>query len=234
VARFLRAPRISAIEETSMHKQEVRAAARRVRGRRIAIVSLLSAMGLPCAFAQTAPLPAASDAAPSEAARRAALSPYRFILLNATPAKPKPAAAPGEARKTSPAAERQAAVRPAPIPSPKSPGSPATAASAVSQAVAVAAPAIPEPEPIKAVRMAIVPIQTDPPHLPAALMRLQPSGTVRVRFEVNPDGSTGVVKVVSSTNRDLNRASVDAVQGWRFEPIDEAQSVETELVYNYQ
>jgi TonB family protein len=79
----------------------------------------------------------------------------------------------------------------------------------------------------------VIPVRTDDPRLPAALMRERPSGLVRISFELNPDGSTGNVKVVSSTNRALNRASVDAVSNWKFMPVDEVLTIETELAYKY-
>jgi TonB family protein len=64
-------------------------------------------------------------------------------------------------------------------------------------------------------------------------MRERPSGLVKVQFDIRPDGSTGDVKVLSSTNRALNRASIDAISGWKFEPVDEVLTVETELAYKY-
>ncbi|MCG2592838.1 energy transducer TonB [Ramlibacter sp. XY19] len=64
-------------------------------------------------------------------------------------------------------------------------------------------------------------------------MRERPSGVVRVAFDLNPDGSTANVKVVSSTNRSLNRPSVDAVSNWKFQPVDEVLTIETELAYKY-
>jgi len=54
-----------------------------------------------------------------------------------------------------------------------------------------------------------------------------------VLFEIQPDGSVSDANVVSSTNRSLNRATVDAVKGWKFQPVDEILSVETELVYKF-
>ena len=92
----------------------------------------------------------------------------------------------------------------------------------------------PKPEPVAAVvHRDVIPVRTDDPRLPPALLRERPSGVVRVSFELNPDGSTGNVKVVSSTNRSLNRVSVDAVSNWKFQPVDEVLSIETELAYKY-
>ena len=111
---------------------------------------------------------------------------------------------------------------------------PAPAPAPAPEPVAAVAPRPAPPAPVAAVaaiRREIIPVKTDEPRLTAALLRERPSGIVKVTFEVRPDGSTGEVKVVSSTNRALNRASVEAVSGWKFEPVDEVVTVETELAY---
>jgi TonB family protein len=64
-------------------------------------------------------------------------------------------------------------------------------------------------------------------------MRERPHGTVRVLFEIQPDGTVSDAKVVSSTNRSLNRPTIDAVKAWKFEPVDEILSVETEVDYKF-
>lgn len=124
---------------------------------------------------------------------------------------------------------------------------PAPASSREPAATALAPEAAPQPapEPVAAlsrkpaqapapqVRREIIPVKTDEPRLPPALLRERPSGIVKVHFDIHPDGTTSEVKVLSSTNRALNRPSVDAVQGWKFEPVDEILTVETELVYNF-
>ena len=221
-----------------MHKQTIGARAHKARSVWVLIAGLGIATGGMVtgagAWAQ-APLPAsAASDAPSEAARRAASSPYRFILLNANAPSRKPAPATeakAEPKRPGPAPVEQAAVQPR-----AAPAAPVAApvAQPVPEPVAALAPKPPEPEPIAAVRREIIPIRTDEPRLPAALMRERPSGVVKVAFDVMPDGSTGAVKVVSSTNRDLNRASVDAVSRWKFQPVDEVLTVETELAYKYE
>jgi TonB family protein len=235
VARFMLTARIRATKGNPMDRLGYGAAAHKAHRVGVAIAGLVLLAGAHSAFAQTTP-PAgsATDQAPSEAARRAAASPFRFILQNATaPArKPAPAAAPADKR---PAALEQAAVQPKPAPAPAKPMATATAAPA-------AAPQ-PAPEPVAAlsrkpaepppVRREIIPVKTDEPRLPPALLRERPSGTVKVHFDIHPDGTTSDVKVLSSSNRALNRPSVDAVQGWKFEPVDEVLTVETELVYNF-
>ena len=195
------------------------------------------------ASAQTSTPPAGgtADNAPSEAARRAALSPYRFILQNAAPRKAAPAPAPAPTvaeprRAPAPPPVQQAsaqpsatqASRPAPAPEPEviapAPApAPEPAVASVSRKVAEAPPP----------RREIIPVQTDEPKLSPALLREQPKGVVKVHFDIQPNGSVSDVQVLASTNRALNRPTVNAVQGWKFQPVDEVLTVETELVYKF-
>jgi TonB family protein len=186
------------------------------------------------ATAQTAPA-STTDTAPSEAARRAAASPYRFILQNASaPRKAAPAPAPApavaEPKKAAPAPVQQASVQPqraAPVeaaPAPAPAPAPEPAVAALSRQPAA------EPAPV---RREIIPIRTDEPRLSPALLREQPKGTVKIHFDINYDGSVGEVKVLSSSNRSLNKPTVEAVQGWKFQPVDEVLTVETEIVYKF-
>jgi TonB family protein len=208
---------------------------------RIALGSIAGTvlMALACtASAQTAG-GTSIDEAPSEAARRAALSPYRFILQNSTaPArKPTPAAKPApepapvaETRRPAPPPVRQATAEPSAQPpaSATAKATPPASAPASEAALASLSPQHAEPPPP---RLEIIPVRTDEPRLPPALLREQPHGIVRVSFEIEPDGSVGEVKIVSSTNRALNRPTVDAVKGWKFQPVDAVLTVETELDY---
>ncbi|MBE7940079.1 MULTISPECIES: TonB family protein [Ramlibacter] len=77
-----------------------------------------------------------------------------------------------------------------------------------------------------------VPVQTGMPKLRPEQIRQGLRGTVRVQFEVLPDGRTGNVRVLESTLRSLNRASVEAVQGWLFQPQEGTRTLETELVFD--
>jgi TonB family protein len=195
------------------------------------------------ASAQTTP-PAGNpiDQAPSEAARRAALSPYRFILQHSTaPRKPAAAPAPAPAAAAEPkkasAPVQQAAAQPSATQTVRAlePAAPAP------QPAAAPAPALPEPavaavsrQPTEpAPRLEIIPVRTDEPRLPPALIREQPKGTVRIAFDIQHDGSTKDVKVLASTNRALNRPTVEAVQNWKFQPVDAVLTVETEVVYKF-
>ena len=205
------------------------------------------------AFAQTAaaqttpPAGNPADQAPSEAARRAALSPYRFILQHsaaprnpaAAPA-PAPAAAPvtAEPRKATPSPVQQAAAQPSATQTVR------TLQPAAPTPEPVAAPAAPAPEPMVAAisrqptepapRLEIIPVRTDEPRLPPALVREQPKGTVKISFDIQHDGSTKDVKVLASSNRALNRPTVEAVQNWKYEPVDAVLTVETEVVYKFE
>jgi TonB family protein len=212
----------------------------------VAGLGLAAIVGTQTASAQTPAAPAAGAGGPSEAMQRQANSPYRFILQNANApsrAKPAPAAVPVEAKKVAkpqpqPEPEPVALARPAPVPVAPAPvvePAPVPVPAPAPEPAPVAAVIPPAPDPIPAVRhLDVIPVLTDDPRLPAALMRERPSGLVRVSFELHPDGSTGNVKVVSSTNRALNRASVDAVSNWKFMPVDEVLSIETELAYKYE
>ncbi len=220
-----------------MHMHRIGATAHKARSVWVLIAGLgfSTVLGVGPASAQTPATPAANaDGAPSEALRRQAASPYRFILQNASaparkPAAPAPAA-PEPRRPAAAAPIEQAAVQPR--------AAPVTAAPAAIEPpptpVATLMPKPPEPAPIAAVRREIIPVRTDEPRLPAALLRERPSGVVKVQFDVNPDGSTGGVKVLSSSNRALNRVTVDAVAAWKFQPVDEVLTVETELAYKFE
>ena len=200
-----------------------------------------------------------AGAAPSEALQRQALGPYRMILRNATTSsKPRntaahPAATPANvaaAPRTSP---------PKPVPQPEPPTSPPETALAAQapgtpvaaptvepveapvtpadatppQPVAVAAMTSPAPPPVaKPTKTALVLMKNDPPTLSGPLAREAPSGVVRVAFNVNPDGSTGDLKISNSNNRRLNGAVLAAISKWRYQPIDAVQATEVEVVFS--
>lgn len=207
-----------------------------------AVASAVVAMFAAPVLAQSGP----TDGAPSEAARRQALGPFRMILQNADPAR-KPAAATKKAPQpvaTTPAAPAATPARstapaapavshaPAVPPAPAEPVKSEIAAEPASApAPAVAATPTPQQPPAAPPPVALVAVKQDAPVLPAALRREQPEGIVKVGFAVKPDGSTADVQVLSSTNRKLNSASIAAVAGWRFKPIGETRPTEVELVY---
>ena len=80
--------------------------------------------------------------------------------------------------------------------------------------------AAPEPE---AELEPLVMVSQVEPQFPRAVMLDLRRGTVRVRFDVMPDGSVAAPTVVSSTNVRLNRAALSAVGQWKFQPVREMQ-----------
>ena len=67
--------------------------------------------------------------------------------------------------------------------------------------------------------------------LAGALARERPTGVVQVGFNVNPNGSTGDVSVISSTNRKLNSAVVNAVSKWVYQPLEAARRLEVAIEF---
>ncbi len=201
-----------------------------------------------------------TGAAPSEALQRQALGPYRMILRNATPPN-KPRTTAAHPVSTSPASVAAAPRTnpPKPVPEPNPPASPAETAltaenpgtpvaaptvqaveapvppsdATPSQPVAIAAMTSPAPPPAaKPTKTALVLMKNDPPTLSGPLAREAPSGIVRVAFNVNPDGSTGDLKIATSNNRRLNGAVLSAISKWRYQPIDSVQATEVEVVFS--
>jgi len=74
--------------------------------------------------------------------------------------------------------------------------------------------------------------QSPPPRYPGAALRRGESGTVLVRVEVDTAGMpAGVALVQRSGSRDLDRAAMEAVRGWRFQPAQRnGQAIPASLV----
>ena len=97
---------------------------------------------------------------------------------------------------------------------------------------AAAPPALataPEPEPEQEPLVMVAQVE---PQFPRAVMLDLRRGTVRVRFDVLPDGSVSAPTVVSTTNVRLNRAALSAVGQWKFQPVREMQEGVVELGFN--
>ncbi|GAB2601202.1 hypothetical protein GCM10027034_37980 [Ramlibacter solisilvae] len=62
-------------------------------------------------------------------------------------------------------------------------------------------------------------------------MKATARATVKVGFDVNPDGSTTDVRILASTNVRLNGASLAAVGKWQFKPIQNRRSANVEFVF---
>lgn len=134
-----------------------------------------------------------------------------------------------------------AAVNPARVPSTaapspitaQAPGSTASAPTGTTNPPALTAQASGRAEPASTANDELIAMHQPAPSVSAALMRDGMKGVVRIEFTVEPSGNTSGVKVVHSTARALNTASVNAVRQWRFRPIDEAQTAQIEFSFNY-
>lgn len=110
------------------------------------------------------------------------------------------------------AEERPQLVEEAPMPPPVS-ETPLPAVPGDAPAPTAAVPLAPGDVPVP------IPGQTPAPEYPAAAMRNGDQGTVMVRVEVGTDGVPTSVEVAQrSGSRDLDRAAVNAVRQWRFQP----------------
>ena len=66
-------------------------------------------------------------------------------------------------------------------------------------------------------------VSTPAPQYPPAALRSGESGEVVVEFTVNPDGSVSNPRVVrANPPRVFDRAALNAVRNWRFQPIGSA------------
>ena len=114
-----------------------------------------------------------------------------------------------DARPEAPAEEKPQLVETAPAPPQPLAEAPTTAPTA---------PAAPAPASTPGDRPVPLPGQSPPTYPPAALRRGE-SGTVVVRVDVDAGGVPLDAKIVQrSGSRDLDRAALDAVRRWRFQP----------------
>ena len=98
------------------------------------------------------------------------------------------------------------------------------AASAPTQsAPAQSAPAQPAAAtPARTANTELIPVSTPAPTFPAEAYRSRQSGEVQVEFVVGTDGSVTSSRVVrSNPRRVFDRAALDAVNRWRFQPVAE-------------
>ena len=94
-----------------------------------------------------------------------------------------------------------------------------------------AAPVVP-PAPIARGSDTPVPISQPAPRYPQEALRRNAGGTVRVKVTVAADGSVDRLDVAeSSGNRYLDRAAMEAVRRWRFQPaVRDGQTVVADVV----
>lgn len=76
-------------------------------------------------------------------------------------------------------------------------------------------------------------LSTPAPQFPAEALRAAQSGEVQVEFTVSPDGSVSAARVVRSTPpRLFDRAAVNAVKRWRFQPVDAPVTTRRTISFN--
>lgn len=216
--------------------------------------STANAQLVPSVSAETAP-----TETPMERAQRQSDNVMRWIKVHsdkprATPTKPAEPAAPVAAR-PAPAAPKIAAAVPAPTPAPApvvetptpvvaaapAPAAPEPVVAPPPVAAPVAAPVVappaiakaPEPPPQEEEEdVPLKVISQGQPVIPrSVLASLNDVGKVMVQFTVETNGSVSNVKVLHSTQRQLNRPTISAVSDWKFEPISEPQVAQIEFAF---
>ncbi len=76
-------------------------------------------------------------------------------------------------------------------------------------------------------------LSTPAPDFPAEALRAAQSGEVQVEFTVSPDGSVSAARVVrSNPPRVFDRAAVNAVKRWRFQPVDAPVTTRRTISFN--
>ena len=80
----------------------------------------------------------------------------------------------------------------------------------------------PPPRPTRPTAADLRPLSTPAPNFPPDALRAGTSGEVQIEFTVGTDGSVTSARVVNAEPRRVfDRAAMDAVQRWRFQPISE-------------
>ena len=196
--------------------------------------------------------PATSDS--MERAQRQADNVLRWIKVHADkpkaapanpPPTPSPVAAKPPARNTAAAnaaaAAAAAAVASVAAPAPETEPPPVAqdAPPAYATAPAVSAPApvqaAPQPPPVPAVavepEIVLVAISQAQPELSKKIVETLNNDRVNVRFTVLPNGTVTNADIVQSSNRRLNKPTLDAVSTWSFQPIRANHTVTVELAF---
>ena len=80
------------------------------------------------------------------------------------------------------------------------------------------------------------PVSRPSPRYPQAAQRAGATGSVVVEFTVNPDGSVGAVRAVSSDGprqftREFEREAVAAAKRWRFQPIEQSTTTRRTIAF---
>ena len=110
-----------------------------------------------------------------------------------------------------------------PHPPPRPPAPAAAAAAAPTQAAPTqSAPAQPAATPARTGNTELIAVSTPAPQFPAEAYRNRQSGEVQVEFVVGTNGSVTSSRVVrSNPRRVFDRAALEAVNRWRFQPVAE-------------
>lgn len=162
------------------------------------------------------------------------------------PAAKAPAPKPAVANAPAPAAAAQTAQAAASVPAPaasqeqqlaasREPEAPApkpelvAAAPATPPAPPATEPTRPAPQPEPEEDVALRLIQKVDPDIPRQLASNIRSGSVMVRFQVKPDGTTTKVESVGSANKRLASSAIAAVQQWKFAPIPKQREATVEI-----
>ena len=79
-------------------------------------------------------------------------------------------------------------------------------------------------------------VSTPSPRYPQAAQRAGATGSVVVEFTVNPDGSVGAVRAVSSDGprqytREFEREAVAAAKRWRFQPMSQSTTTRRTIAF---
>ncbi|MDI4634998.1 TonB family protein [Pelomonas sp. V22] len=200
--------------------------------------------------------PAAKPAlTPEERAKRDADKVFHWIRMNADKApapKPVAAAAPKPAAKpvaVAAAAAPKAASRAVVDAAPETSAPPTVVAVSDNTSVASreiepppqVALAVPRSEPVPAPAVAAPAQQAEPelqllnrvaPEFPRQLANTITSGSVMVRFMVQPDGSVRNAEALKSSHRKLTVAALDAVNQWRFAPVSSPREATVEIGFS--
>ncbi|MGV8941909.1 MAG: energy transducer TonB [Lysobacter sp.] len=102
----------------------------------------------------------------------------------------------------------------------------------------VAEAAKPAPAPVRAAPVRptaadLRALSTPAPQFPREALRAGQSGEVQVEFTVGTDGSVTAARVVNAEPRRVfDRAALDAVQRWRFQPLSEPVTTRRTIAFN--
>ncbi len=152
-----------------------------------------------------APAPKPAVAAPTAQAAASVPSPAASQESQVAAREPEPAPAPkAELVATAPATP--------PAPPPTEPTRPAPQ---------------PQPEPEEEVALRL--LQKVDPDIPRQLLTNVRNGSVMVRFQVKPDGSTTKVETLGNPNKRLASSAIAAVQQWKFAPIPKQREATVEI-----